>query len=83
MFTMSDKGSENFAVANANTIIRRTLDPLLQEIILHRWMPKHSNIKPEIFWSGFRRNWTPGFEKMFAEGEFDGAGHYDQTDPLQ
>lgn len=73
-YTMSDKGTENNLVANIQTLLRQAMDNSLDDTILHRWMLKHGNIKPEIFWSGMRRNWSPGFEETFELGGFDHEG---------
>ncbi|KLO07950.1 hypothetical protein SCHPADRAFT_795124, partial [Schizopora paradoxa] len=80
-FTMSDKGTENNLVANIQTLVRQELDNSLDNTLLHRWMLKHGNIKPEIFWSGFRRNWAPGYEEVFEMGGFDREGFCSPTDP--
>ncbi|KAG2130210.1 uncharacterized protein EDB93DRAFT_1332123 [Suillus bovinus] len=67
LITQSDPGSQNFAVANTQTMIHHHLDPGLNGTLQHRWMQKHQNIKPEIMWSVFRRDFAPGFENMLAE----------------
>ncbi|KAG8734743.1 hypothetical protein FRC10_011462 [Ceratobasidium sp. 414] len=48
------------------------LDPSLEGTMQHRWLKKHSNIKPEIFWSQFRRREAPGLEKLLQEGVDNG-----------
>jgi hypothetical protein len=68
----SDPGSENFVVANVQTMICHRLDPELNGTLQHCWMQKHQNIKPEIMWSVFRRDFTPGFENMLDEGVVKG-----------
>lgn len=83
MYTQSDPGTENFGVANMHTMIRQFLDQALLDYIQHRWMRKHQNIKPEIFWSGFRRNFIPGFEDLFTQGGPNGQGWYNDRDDLQ
>ncbi|KLO05213.1 hypothetical protein SCHPADRAFT_788218, partial [Schizopora paradoxa] len=80
-FTMSDKGTKNNLVANIQTLVRQELDESLDNTLLHRWMLKHGNIKPEIFWSGFRRNWAPGYEDLFEIGGFDKEGFCSPADP--
>lgn len=80
LITQSDPGTENFGVANAQTFIRRTLDPSLGETLQHRWMRKTKNIKPEIMWSVLRNDWSPGFEAMLDEGVV--RGWYDTEDEL-
>lgn len=79
---MSDKGTENNLVANIQTLLRQALDGALDDTILHRWMLKHGNIKPEIFWSGMRRGFSPGFEELFERGGFDGDGVCSPSDPI-
>jgi hypothetical protein len=66
--TQADPGTENNGVANVHTLIRHTLDPTLQDTCQHRIMRKHNNIKSESNWSIFRRDFAPGFEKIFDEG---------------
>ena len=83
MYTQSDPGSENFGVANMHTLIRQFLDPTLDNTIQHKWMRKHQNIKPEIFWSGFRRHFISGFERLFMEGGEHGRGVYDIENRVQ
>lgn len=68
LLTHSDPGSENFGVANAQSTLRQMIDPSLQGTMQHRWLRKHSNIKPEIFWSQFRRRAAPGLELLMQEG---------------
>ncbi|OJA09851.1 hypothetical protein AZE42_12783 [Rhizopogon vesiculosus] len=38
LITQSDPGSENFAVANAQTMIHHRLDPALDGTLQHHWM---------------------------------------------
>lgn len=79
MYSQSDPGTENYGVANMHTTIRQFLDNTLAATIQHRWMRKHQNIKPEIFWSGFRRHFMPGFENLLMNG----GGVYNDGDHLQ
>ena len=44
-------------------------------------MRKHANVKPEIIWSVFRRQWTPGFEDILDHGLNNGL--YDPDNPLE
>ncbi|KLO11955.1 hypothetical protein SCHPADRAFT_941604 [Schizopora paradoxa] len=81
-FTMSDKGTENNLVANIQTLVRQALDGSLDDTILHRWMLKHGNIKPEIFWAGFRRSWAPGYNDLFEIGGFNKQGLCDPSDVI-
>lgn len=79
-FTMSDQGTENNMVANVQTRIRQRLDDTLDNVILHRWMVQHGNIKPEVFWSGFRFSFAPGYQRVFEQGGFDARGLYDHSE---
>ncbi|OAX40779.1 hypothetical protein K503DRAFT_855105 [Rhizopogon vinicolor AM-OR11-026] len=70
LITQSNPGSKNFAVANAQTMIRHRLNPALDRTLQHHWMRKHQNIniKPEIMWYVFCRDFAPGFEIILEEG---------------
>ncbi|KZT50321.1 hypothetical protein CALCODRAFT_444796 [Calocera cornea HHB12733] len=68
LLTQSDPGTENNGIANAQTTLRRHLDPSLEDTLQHQWMRGHANIKPEIFWSKLRRQWSQGWESLFQEG---------------
>ncbi|OAX32928.1 hypothetical protein K503DRAFT_860077 [Rhizopogon vinicolor AM-OR11-026] len=81
LITQNNPGFENFAVANAQTMIRHRLDRALDGTLQHRWMRKHRNIKPEIMWSVFRRDFAPGFETILEEGITTGI--YDVHNTLQ
>ncbi|KAG6370501.1 hypothetical protein JVT61DRAFT_11414 [Boletus reticuloceps] len=81
LVTQSDPGTENFGVANAQTLLRQTLDPSLAGFIQHRWMRQKKNVMPEIAWSQLRRRFTPGFENLLDEGV--NAGWYDFNNTLQ
>ncbi|KZT52369.1 hypothetical protein CALCODRAFT_487170 [Calocera cornea HHB12733] len=72
MLTQSDPGTENHGVANAQTTLRRQLDPTLVGTLQHQWMRGHTNIKPEIFWSKLRHQWSEGWERMFEDGLQEG-----------
>lgn len=81
LLTQSDHGTENYGIANAQTVMRQTLDPELLGTLQHRFMGGHKNKKPEIVWSVIRRNWAPGFETLFQMGVDHGL--YDPQDPLE
>ncbi|KAG8779464.1 hypothetical protein FRC12_024225 [Ceratobasidium sp. 428] len=81
LLTHSDPGTENFGVANAQTLLRHLHDPTLFGTSQHRWLRKHSNIKPEIFWSQLRRRWSEGLETILQIG-ID-QGWYDSHSNLQ
>ncbi|KZT59601.1 hypothetical protein CALCODRAFT_407535, partial [Calocera cornea HHB12733] len=81
LLTQSDPGSENHGIANAQTALRQQLDPTLLGTLQHQWMRGHANIKPEIFWSKLRRQWSDGWECLFDRGLVD--GWYDPHDPLE
>ena len=79
--TQSDPGTENFGIANAQTMLRQFHDPQLAGTLQHRWMRSKKNIKPEIMWSQLRRRFTPGFEAKLEEGMQQ--GWYDFNNTLQ
>lgn len=81
LVTQSDPGTENYGVANAQTVMRHSMDPSLADTMQHRWMHKKQNIKAEIVWSLLRHDWTPGFEDTLDEGV--NQGWYKATDPLE
>ncbi|KZT61001.1 hypothetical protein CALCODRAFT_428374, partial [Calocera cornea HHB12733] len=81
MLTQSDPGTENHGVANAQTTLRRQLDPSLVGTLQHQWMRGHTNIKPEIFWSKLRQQWSEGWERMFEDGLME--GWYDPSEPME
>ncbi|KAJ3925361.1 MAG: hypothetical protein NXY57DRAFT_967953 [Lentinula lateritia] len=79
--SLSDPGTENFGVANMHTEIRQTLDPTLHGTLQHRFMRKKKNIKSEINWSVYRRDFAPGFEDLFNQGIL--SGMYDPDNNLE
>ncbi|KAF7424812.1 hypothetical protein PC9H_010123 [Pleurotus ostreatus] len=81
LVTQSDPGTENYGVANAQTVMRHSMDPSLADTMQHRWMHKKQNIKAEIVWSLLRHDWTPGFENTLDKGV--NQGWYKATDPLE
>ncbi|KAG1758695.1 hypothetical protein EDD22DRAFT_956604 [Suillus occidentalis] len=68
LITQSDLGTENYGIANAQTLLRQRYDPTLQGTLQHRWMCTKKNVMPEITWSQLRRRFTPGFETLLDEG---------------
>ncbi|KAI6001834.1 hypothetical protein EDD15DRAFT_2192588 [Pisolithus albus] len=81
MITQSDPGTENFGIANAQTLLRQMHDPTLEGYVQHRWMRTKKNIKPEIAWSQLRRRFSPRFESLLDTGV--DAGWYDPDNTLQ
>lgn len=81
IITQSDPGHENNGIANAQTVIRHTLDPSLTGTMQHRFAKGHNNILSEIKWSVFRRDFSPGFETILEEGVNN--GWYDVDDILE
>ncbi|KAG6372510.1 hypothetical protein JVT61DRAFT_7616 [Boletus reticuloceps] len=81
MVTQSDPGTENFGIANAQTMLRQMHDPSLAGFVQHRWMRTKKNIMPEIAWSQLRKRFTPGFEDLLNQGV--DAGWYDPDNTLQ
>ena len=68
MVMQSDPGTENFGVANTQTLLCQMYDPMLQGFVQHRWMWTKQNIIPEIVWSQLCWCFTPGFEVLLEEG---------------
>ena len=64
----TDPGTENYSVANMQTIMRQRLDPSLVNALRHRRMDNGMNIKPEIQWSRPRSQISPGFEAVLQHG---------------
>jgi hypothetical protein len=83
LLTVSDPGSENYGVANAHTVIRQSLDESLRGTLQHRWMRSKKNIKPEIGWSVFRREFSPGFENILEAGVHAGLYNIDNPSALE
>jgi len=81
MITRGDPGTENFGIANAQTMLRQMHDPTLSGFVQHRWMRSKKNIVPEIAWSQLRRRFTPGFEALLDEGVKEDL--YDPYNTLQ
>ncbi|KAL4064830.1 hypothetical protein V8B97DRAFT_2025932 [Scleroderma yunnanense] len=80
MVTQSDPSTENFGIANAQTLLQQMHDPMLEEFVQHRWMHTKKNIMPEIAWSQLRQQFTPGFEALL-ETDVD-EGWYDPDNTL-
>lgn len=81
LITQSDPGTENNGIANAHTVLRHAQDPSLKDSLQHRYMAGHMNVKPEVFWSQFRRRFTPGFEDLLDRGVHSGL--YDPSNVLE
>ncbi|KAK7041228.1 hypothetical protein R3P38DRAFT_2512612 [Favolaschia claudopus] len=82
LISQSDAGSENYGVANCQTVIRQQLDPSLEGTLQHRWMSKDGlNVKPEAGWSYWRRWFTPAFETILDQGVHEGL--YNVENPLE
>ncbi|KAN0130302.1 hypothetical protein V8E53_011925, partial [Lactarius tabidus] len=81
LIMQSDPGTENVNVAYAQTALRHLMEPSLDGTIQHRWFRKHGNIKPEIHWSVFRKDWSVGFQALLDRGVDE--GFYDIGDPLE
>ena len=81
MVTQSDPGTENFRIANAQTMLCQMHDPTLTGFVQHCWMRTKKNIMPEIAWSQLWRHFTPGFETLLEEGVTSGL--YDPDNMLQ
>ncbi|KAG1727663.1 uncharacterized protein EDB91DRAFT_1060983 [Suillus paluster] len=81
LITQSDLGTENFRIANAQTLLRQCYDPDLRGMLQHRWMRSKKNVMPEITWSQLRRCFTPAFETLLDHGVNE--GWYDVRNTLQ
>jgi len=68
MLTHSDRGTENYNIAYAQTHMRQELDDDLDGTLQHRWMRGHTNIKPERAWGRLRDTWSKGYEDMLNVG---------------
>ena len=79
--TQSDPGSENFGVANMHTEIRQHYEPQLKGTLQHRFMREKKNIKSEINWSIYTRDFSPGFHDLFEQGVL--SGDYDPANHLE
>ncbi|KAI6097993.1 hypothetical protein EV401DRAFT_2247148 [Pisolithus croceorrhizus] len=81
LVTQSDPGTENFGIANAQSMLRQWHDPELVGTLQHRWMRHKKNIMPEIMWSQLWRHFTPGFEAILEHGVKE--GWYDIENTLE
>jgi hypothetical protein len=80
LISQSDPGSENYGIANVQSVLQQWHDPLLAGTIQHRWMHQKKNVKPEITWSQLRRRFTPGFENILEKGVAE--NWYDMNRPI-
>ena len=81
LITQSDLGTENFGIANAQTLLRHRHDLSLADTLQHKFKANKGNIKPEIAWHRLREAWSPGFENLLQTGV--SAGWYDPDDALE
>ncbi|KAI6102910.1 hypothetical protein F5141DRAFT_1007960, partial [Pisolithus sp. B1] len=81
MIMQSNPGTENFVLANAQTLLHQMHDPTLEGYVQHRWMHTKKNIKPKIAWSQLRHHFSPGFKSLLDTGV--DAGWYDPNNTLQ
>ncbi|KAI6035739.1 hypothetical protein EDC04DRAFT_2868837 [Pisolithus marmoratus] len=77
----SDPGTENFGIANAQTMLCQWHDQSLVGTLQHWWMCVKKNVMLEIAWSQLRRHFTPGFESILEHGVQQ--GWYDCDNTLQ
>jgi len=54
LITQSDPGTENYGIANAQTVLRRRHDPSLSATLQHKFRWNKGNVKPEIAWRRMR-----------------------------
>ena len=81
IITQSDFGTENYGVANAQTVMRHRLDQGLTNTLQHRFAWGHNNILSEIKWSVFHCDFSPGFKDILEQGVQ--SGWYDVNDALE
>ncbi|KAG1865231.1 hypothetical protein C8R48DRAFT_550718, partial [Suillus tomentosus] len=81
LITQSDLGTENYGIANVQTLLRQRYDPTLQGTLQHCWMCTKKNVMPEITWLQLWHRFTPGFENLLDEGVIE--GWYNSADTLQ
>ena len=81
LLTQSDPGTENFGIANAQTVLRHRHDETLSQTLQHQFRGNKGNIKPEIAWRRLRYCWSPGFERILQDGV--DSGLYDPNEPLE
>ena len=81
LITQSDPGTENFGIANAQTMLWQWHDEGLVGTLQHRWMWLKKNIMPEIAWSQLRCRFTPGFKSILDCGVEE--GWYNSNNTLQ
>jgi hypothetical protein len=81
VITQSDPGTENYGVANAQTVMRHRLDPSLANTLQHCFASGHNNILSEIKWLVFRHDFSLGFEDMLEHGVQN--GWYDVNNTLE
>ncbi|KAI6006422.1 hypothetical protein EDC04DRAFT_2871708 [Pisolithus marmoratus] len=68
LITQSDPGTENFGIANAQTMLCQWHDQSLVGMLQHWWMCVKKNVMPEIAWSQLCCHFTPGFESILEHG---------------
>ena len=81
MVTQSDPGTENFGIANVQTLLWQMHNMTLEGFVQHQWMHTKKNIMPEIAWSQLQRCFSPGFKSLLDSGV--DAGWYDPDNTLQ
>ncbi|KIO02144.1 hypothetical protein M404DRAFT_148569 [Pisolithus tinctorius Marx 270] len=79
LVTQSNPGTENFGIANAQTMLRQWHDRSLLGTLQHRWMRTKKNVMPEITWSQLQCHFTPGFESLLDRGVQQGWYNCDNT----
>ena len=68
-----EKKNEGKVVIVTQSYIRSGMDSELVGSVQHQWMRGHSNIRPEIAWSMFRRRFAPGFENSMENAVHNGV----------
>ncbi|KAJ7600052.1 hypothetical protein C8J56DRAFT_766993, partial [Mycena floridula] len=68
LVSQSDLGSENYGIANGQTMLCQLHDPSLVGTLQHCWKREKKNVIPEIAWGQLCRRWSPGYETPIESG---------------
>ncbi|KAJ7574592.1 hypothetical protein C8J56DRAFT_1017277 [Mycena floridula] len=68
LISQSDLGSENYGIANGQTMLCQLHDPSLVGTLQHCWKREKKNVIPEVAWGQLRRRWMPGYETLIDSG---------------
>ncbi|KAJ7592344.1 hypothetical protein C8J56DRAFT_1046716 [Mycena floridula] len=79
LVSQSDLGSENYGIANGQTMLCQLHDPSLVGTLQHCWKLEKKNVIPDIAWGQLRRQWSPGYKTLIESGV--NHGWYDPSNP--